>query len=501
MKLFAYLLALSSAVAWAQDYPSKPVRMVVGFPPGGGTDAVARTLQPRLLELLGQTIVIDSRPGATGTVAAGQVAKAAPDGYTIMMGHVSVNAIAPSLFANLPYDVNRDFAPIALAASVPHLVVVHPSLPVTTLKELVAYLKAQPGKLTYPSAGNGSMPHLAGEVRQARGHRRRRQRVALAGRVRGAGARRHRALRQDRERDRHQDRLTMKIIPSGEALGATIEGLDLARPLAKDELQQVVQALGERGVVRFPRQQLTGRELRDFSAQLGDLEINVASHAYQEPGVPEVMILSNIVENGRPIGLADAGQGWHTDMSYSRMVAFANVLYGIKIPRRNGKVLGATQFSNMQAAYADLPTEVKKTLHGKTVLHDFNKFWQMIAPEKGSKRAPLTEAQRKAKPQVAPPGFLRHPLTGKRVLYANPGYAIRINELPETESDAMLEYLFEHQLKPEYLYSSHWEEGDVLVWEDIGTIHNAVADYGPDEHRLIKRCQVMANRYFKEEHL
>jgi len=167
MKLFAYLLALSSALAWAQDYPSKPVRMVVGFPPGGGTDVVARILQPRLTELLGQTIVIDNRPGATGTVAAGQVAKAAPDGYTIMMGHVSVNAIAPSLFANLPYDVNRDFAPIALAASVPHLVVVHPSLPVTTLKELVAYLKAQPGKLTYPSAGNGSMPHLAGEVFQA----------------------------------------------------------------------------------------------------------------------------------------------------------------------------------------------------------------------------------------------------------------------------------------------------------------------------------------------
>jgi tripartite-type tricarboxylate transporter receptor subunit TctC len=167
MKLFTYLLALSSALAWAQDYPSKPVRMVVGFPPGGGTDVVARILQPRLTELLGQTIVIDNRPGATGTVAAGQVAKATPDGYTIMMGHVSVNAIAPSLFANLPYDVNRDFAPIALAASVPHLVVVHPSLPVTTLKELVAYLKAQPGKLTYPSAGNGSMPHLAGEVFQA----------------------------------------------------------------------------------------------------------------------------------------------------------------------------------------------------------------------------------------------------------------------------------------------------------------------------------------------
>src|SRR6185503_10338383 len=124
----------------------------------------------------------------------------------------------------------------------------------------------------------------------------------------------------------------VKVIPSGESLGASIEGLDLARPLPPDQLKQVLKALGEHSVLRFPRQKLTGRELRDFSAQLGDLEINVGSAGYQEPGVPEVMILSNMVENGRPIGLADAGQGWHTDMSYSRMIAFANVLYGIKIP-------------------------------------------------------------------------------------------------------------------------------------------------------------------------
>jgi taurine dioxygenase len=293
----------------------------------------------------------------------------------------------------------------------------------------------------------------------------------------------------------------MKIIPSGESLGATIEGLDLSAPLAQEQLVGVILALGRYGVVRFPRQTLTGRQLRDFSAQLGDLEINVASHAYQEPGVPEVMILSNIVENGKPLGLADAGQGWHTDMSYSRMIAFANVLYGIKIPRRNGETLGATQFSNMQAAYADLPADVKKTLEGKTVLHDFNKFWEMMRREKGSKRPPLTEAQRKSKPPVSHPVFLRHPLTGKRVLYANPGYAVRINELPEKKSDEMLEFLFEHQLKPKYIYTSRWEEGDVLVWEDIGTIHNAVADYGPDEHRFVKRCQVMANRYFRENEL
>ena len=288
----------------------------------------------------------------------------------------------------------------------------------------------------------------------------------------------------------------LKVVPSGQSLGATIEGADLAKPLASSDFELIDGSLGKYGVLRFPRQQLSGRQLRDFSARLGELEINVASGPYQEPGVPEVMILSNIVEGGKPIGLADAGQGWHTDMSYSRTIAFANVLYGIKIPQRDGKPLGATQFSNMHAAYEGLPREMKKDLEGKTVLHNFEQFWEMMRREKGSKRPPLTEAQRKSKPPVSHPIFLTHPITGRKVLYANPGYAVRINELPEKESDEVLAQLFAHQLKPEYLYTFHWQEGDVLLWEDIGTIHNAIADYGPDEHRLIKRCQVMATRFY-----
>ena len=160
--VLAFALALP-ALAAAQDYPAKPIRMVVGFPPGGGTDVVARIITPRYSELLGQQVVIENRPGATGTMAAGQVAKTAPDGYTIMMGHVSVNAIAPAMFSNLTYDVIKDFAPIGIAAAVPHFVTVHPSVQASSLKELIAFLKSKPD-LTFPSAGNGSMPHLAGEI-------------------------------------------------------------------------------------------------------------------------------------------------------------------------------------------------------------------------------------------------------------------------------------------------------------------------------------------------
>jgi taurine dioxygenase len=290
----------------------------------------------------------------------------------------------------------------------------------------------------------------------------------------------------------------VKVIVSGQTLGATIEGLDLAEPLSQQEFDTILRTLGECGVVRFPRQRLTGRQLADFSARFGKLEINVAN-AYQEPGIPEVMTLSNIVENGKPVGLADAGQDWHTDMSYSTMIAFANVLYGIKIPRRDGKPLGATEFSNMHAAYEGLSTDLKARLEGMTVLHDFNKFWDKMRREKGSKRPPLTEAQRKAKPPVSHPIFLTHPVTKRKVLYANPGYSMRIDEMPQKESDETLEFLFEHQLKSEYRYAFHWTEGDVLMWEDIGTIHNAVADYGADEPRLIKRCQVMATMFYGEQ--
>ena len=287
----------------------------------------------------------------------------------------------------------------------------------------------------------------------------------------------------------------MQIAPSGKRLGARIEGLDLSRPLAEREVEEIIQAIGRYGVLCFPRQRLTARQHKDFAARFGELEINVASGAYQEPGIPEVMILSNIVKDGKPIGLADAGQNWHTDMSYSKTIAFANVLYALEVPRRNGKVLGATEFSSMQAAYEGLPENLKSKLAGMTVLHDFNKFWDKMRNEKGSKRPPLTEAQKNAKPPVSHPIFLTHPITGRKVLYANPGYSMRINQLPEKESDEILAFLFEHQLKPEYRYRHEWTEGDLLMWENFGTIHNAIADYGPTEHRLVKRCQVMATRF------
>jgi len=148
----------------AQDYPTRPVRMLVGFAPGGGTDVVARILAPRLTAAWGQQIVIDNRTGATGTIAAGMVARAAPDGYTLLMGHASTNTVAPALYGKLPYDPIRDFAPVTLAGSVPHLISVHPAVPAKTVKELIALARANPHQLTHPSSGYGSMSHVAGAL-------------------------------------------------------------------------------------------------------------------------------------------------------------------------------------------------------------------------------------------------------------------------------------------------------------------------------------------------
>jgi len=292
----------------------------------------------------------------------------------------------------------------------------------------------------------------------------------------------------------------MKITPNQGApgrytLGARVDDVDLSKPLGQADFAAIFHALGAHGVLCFPWQQLDAHSLKAFSERFGSLQ-GSPTGTYCEPGVPEVMLLSNIVENGQPIGLADAGQDWHTDMSYNELIGFINVLYAIKIPRRNGKPLGNTVFADMHAAYDGLSPALKSRLENATATHDFNKFWEEMRRRPGSTRPALTPEQRAKRPPSVHPVFLTHPITGRKVLYANPGYAIRINELSEAESDEVLAELFEHQLQPKYQHAHVWTEGDVLVWDHIGTLHNAIPDYSADEHRLINRCQVMADRVF-----
>jgi alpha-ketoglutarate-dependent taurine dioxygenase len=142
----------------------------------------------------------------------------------------------------------------------------------------------------------------------------------------------------------------MTIEPTGQILGAMVRGIDLSEPLSDANFAVILQALGAHGVLHFPDQKLEARALRDFSSRFGRIQATLSGR-HHEPGMPEVGILSNIIENGEPIGITDAGQDWHTDMSYNETIGFLNVLYAVKVPRRDGRVLGGTMFANTQAAY------------------------------------------------------------------------------------------------------------------------------------------------------
>jgi tripartite-type tricarboxylate transporter receptor subunit TctC len=162
--LLCALVFLPTSGVFAQPYPSRPLRLIVPVPPGGGADLVARTYAARLAEAFGQQVVVDNRGGAAGIIAMDAVAKAAPDGYTLIQTNISTVSINPFMYSKLPYDAMRDFAPVALMTLNPLVLVVHPGVPARSVKELIAYAKARPGELSYASLGSGSVQHLAGHL-------------------------------------------------------------------------------------------------------------------------------------------------------------------------------------------------------------------------------------------------------------------------------------------------------------------------------------------------
>jgi len=158
--LFPFAFSLGIIGAHAQAYPAKPIRFVIPFPPGGSTDLLGRIIGQQWAELMGQQVIIDNRGGAAGIIGVENAARSAPDGYTLVLGHIGTFGVGPSLYSKLPYDPVRDFVPIGLFGGVSNLLVVHPSLPVKSAKELIALARARPGQLNYGSAGVGSASHL-----------------------------------------------------------------------------------------------------------------------------------------------------------------------------------------------------------------------------------------------------------------------------------------------------------------------------------------------------
>ena len=289
------------------------------------------------------------------------------------------------------------------------------------------------------------------------------------------------------------------ITPTGDILGATVEGLDLKQPISDDTFGRLLVALGENGFLRFPGQDIQSTDLRAFSERFGDIQQGVAKQS-KHVDCPGVGILSNIKVDGEYIGFPDAGQDWHTDMTYREVMGFVNVLYCQQIPRRDGKVLGGTEFANMHMAYEALPEDIKARYADARVVHNFEKMWEYMRTVRKSGRPAMTDEQRRQQPPVEHPLFLTHPITGRKVLYANPGYAESVVGLPRAESDALIDRLVEHQLEQRFRYTFTWTEGDVVVWDNFGTLHRGIADYGPDEHRLMRRCQVLGTKIFDADY-
>jgi len=284
----------------------------------------------------------------------------------------------------------------------------------------------------------------------------------------------------------------MKVTRIGKHLGARIDGVDL-RARSRADLDAVEAAFHEHGVIAISDQHLDEPALIEFSRRFGELEINVST-SFHHRKFPHVNVLSNKRNaEGKLIGSPDAGQGWHTDMSYNPTPARASILYALEVPMRDGKPLGDTLFASMTAAWEALDPALQRRLTGLEAVHHFSKFYDYMIREKNSPRPPLTDEQKASKPPVVHPMVVRHPFTGRLCLYCDPGYTVEIVGLPPEESRALLQELSAFQTRPEFQYRHLWRVGDLLMWDNIATIHMATGGYGPDEHRLMWRTQVLGD--------
>jgi taurine dioxygenase len=251
------------------------------------------------------------------------------------------------------------------------------------------------------------------------------------------------------------------------ALGAEIVDLDLSRPINDETFAAVRRAFVEsNGLLVFRDQRITPEQHVAFSQRFGPLMIHVLDK-FLLPGHPEILRVSNVIENGEPIGLGDAGRIWHSDLSYTPEPSLGSLLYALEIPTEGGD----TSFANMSAAYDALPAEIRQRLDGKLAVHSYGHSYAKFS---GSKFRPeLTQKQKDQVAEVVHPVVRTHPETGQKTLFVNEGFTSRIVDLPEAESRELLKFLFEHSTQPRFVYRHRWQDHDLLFWDNRCTIHLA----------------------------
>jgi len=277
------------------------------------------------------------------------------------------------------------------------------------------------------------------------------------------------------------DHPPLEVTPIG-AMGARISGIDISKPLDEPTRTALREAYLAHHLITLPEQHLEPEQLTAFGRIFGDLESHVLE-AYHHPDTPLVMVLSNVKKNDKPIGLADAGTYWHSDVSYKEHPSATTVLYSLEIPSQGGDTL----FTNMRAAYEALPEATRTRLAGLRATHHYAQRYNRLA-EENKIRAPLNPKELEQTPPVSHPVVRTHPDTGAKSLFVNPGFTVHIEGLPDDESEALLQELFDHCLEDRFRFRYKWRVGDVVVWDNASVMHAATSgELSPDQHRTLWR--------------
>lgn len=276
----------------------------------------------------------------------------------------------------------------------------------------------------------------------------------------------------------------MEIVRSSDVIGAEVRGVDLAQTLSDAAFSRIEAAFNEHAVLCFREQRLDEPQLIAFARRFGEVEKIFLTH-YAHPGYPEIMYVSNIKENGRDIGHADAGRVWHTDMSYTARPPRATMLYALEVPVDNGVTLGDTLFSSAADAHDALAPETQKRIANLRAIH------QVAGRRKRTGTGQGDQALRYRQPAVVHPVVRTHPYTGRKCLYVSKGECEGIEGMPKDEALALIDELADQIIDPRFQHTHRWRVHDLLMWDNCTVQHLASLDYQwPKHRRLMHRVTV-----------
>lgn len=272
--------------------------------------------------------------------------------------------------------------------------------------------------------------------------------------------------------------MPIEIVPAAAPVGAEIRGVDLAMPLDDATFAAIDDAFARHGVIFFRDQHLTPPQQVAFSRRFGAIEVNVFSNRWSVASAPEIVVVSNITENGAPVGIRRAGENWHSDMCYAATPPRGTMLYALEVPVLHGLTLGDTEFASAAAAHDALPAALRQRIERRRAVFDFT----------ARKRSfPLSQAEIDRYPPVRHPIVRTHPQSGRQCLYVMRDDCVGIEGIAPAEAEALIGALADHIVKPQFIYRHQWRAGDLLLWDNCLVQHRAIQDYDMPQRRLMHR--------------